>query len=664
MSQTEFPRLFSPLQIGNFTVRNRLVNTTHGTALGEARDLRYLQERARGGVGFMGLHGSDGIFGYAVGPGGHSATPDWDGKAPSPVTDEGVAFYDNRVIPYLRKRADVIHAEGAACYAQMYHLGAAPHAQRMYPALAPSAVADPYDSLMPHPLTTGQIEELIFAFAHGVRRIKEAGLDAAEIHGAHGYLVHEFFSPYFNRRTDQWGGSRENRVRFVLTIIAEARKLVGPDFPIGIRVGLDGDGHHNGLTVDELAEIGALLSDHVAYISVSGGSYSGFGDGFETAYVSPWYKEPGFNVPMAAAMKRKVTCPVIVTGRIADLSIAEGILADGAADMIGMVRALVADPELPRKALEGRAGAVRMCLGLSECHYIGPHRVPMTCAVNAAAAREAEMDIVPAESPKTVLVVGAGPGGLEAARVAALRGHKVFLCDRERVIGGTVRILAMDPNRRNLRDHAVFFENELRKLDVEMLLGHEVTADVVVEFAPDAVVIATGGLPLIPDVPGIGQANVVTGLDVLRGIATVGPRAIVVGGLDRHIAAPTVAEFLVDKGSTVEYISEHLDFAHGAEDGTRLPLMHRMLNKGVTFSALHRLERMEGDTAVLLNTFTRAERRVDGVTVVLACGLVPDDGLERELRGKVATVHVVGDSLAPRRIMHATVEGARAGQAI
>ena len=175
MSQTEFPRLFSPLQIGNFTVRNRLVNTTHGTALGEARDLRYLQERARGGVGFMGLHGSDGIFGYAVGPGGHSATPDWDGKAPSPVTDEGVAFYDNRVIPYLRKRADVIHAEGAACYAQMYHLGASPHAQRMYPALAPSAVADPYDALMPHPLTTGQIEDLIFAFAHGVRRIKEAG---------------------------------------------------------------------------------------------------------------------------------------------------------------------------------------------------------------------------------------------------------------------------------------------------------------------------------------------------------------------------------------------------------------------------------------------------------------------------------------------------------
>jgi hypothetical protein len=253
---------------------------------------------------------------------------------------------------------------------------------------------------------------------------------------------------------------------------------------------------------------------------------------------------------------------------------------------------------------------------------------------------------------------------MEAARVAALRGHHVYLCDRERALGGTPRILARDPNRRNLRDHAVYFERELRRLGVELLLGEEVTADTVVEFAADAVVVATGGVPLIPDVPGINQANVVTGLAVLRGDAIVKGRAVVVGGLDNHIGAPSIAEFLADQGVEVEYLSEQMDFAHGAEDGTRLPLMHRMLTKRVRVSMLHRLARVAHGGCDVMNTFTREGRRVDDATVVLACGLVADDRLAGELRGSVAELHLVGDSLAPRRMMHATVEGARVGMVL
>ncbi len=662
---TGFRRLFEPLRIGDFEVRNRIVNTTHGTALGEARDLGYLQARARGGVGLMGVHASHGIYSYAVGPAPYSRAPEWDHRFPSPVQPDGIAYYDDAVIPSLRRRAEVIHAEGARCFGQVFHLGAAPHQESIAPALAPSAVADPYEALSPHPLTEEEIGELILAFAHAIRRVAEAGLDAAEIHGAHGYLVNQFFSPYFNRRDDRWGGSRENRVRFALEIVRTARQMVRDDFPIGIRVGVDGDGRARGMTIEEQAEIGALLAPHVAWISVSGGSYSGLGDGFEGAYVSPWYREPGFNVPASTLMKRAVgDLPVFVTGRIVDPSIAEGILAEGAADMVGMVRALIADPELPNKAREGRADEVRMCLGMSECHYIGPHRVPMTCAVNAAAGREAELAITPAAAPRTVLVVGAGPAGMEAARVAALRGHHVYLCDRERAIGGTPRILALDPNRRNLRDHAVYFERELRRLGVELLLGEEVGADTVVEFAPDAVVVATGGVPLIPDVPGIDSANVVTGLAVLRGEARVGSHAVVVGGLDNHVGAATIAEHLADRGVAVEYTSEQMDFAHGAEDGTRLPLMHRMLGKGVRVSLMHRLAGVGGDGCEVMQTFTREVRRVEDCTVVLACGLVADDRLARELRGRVGELHVVGDSLAPRRMMHATVEGARVGVAL
>jgi 2,4-dienoyl-CoA reductase-like NADH-dependent reductase (Old Yellow Enzyme family)/thioredoxin reductase len=650
-----FRRLFEPLEIGDFTVRNRIVVTTHGTGLGEARDLRYLQERARGGAGLLGIHSSGGVYGYAVGPGPRSAAPDWDDKGLSPVTPEGVAHYDEIILPGLRRRAEVVHAEGGRCFAQVYHSGAARHGINSNAVMAPSAVQDPYEGLSPHPLTEHEIEELVVAFAHAIRRTKEAGLDAAEIHGAHGYLVNEFLSPYFNRRTDRWGATRADRVRFVLAVIAEARAMVGPDFPIGIRVGVDGDGEHRGLTVDELTEVCRLLGPHVAYVSVSGGNYAGFGDGLETAYVSPWYKEPAFNAAAAAAVKKVVDVPVIVTGRIADAAIAEGILADGSADLVGMVRALIADPDLPNKVRSGRAEDVRMCLGLSECHHIGPHRTPLTCAVNAAAAREDEMEIVPAAHPKTVVVIGAGPAGLETARVAALRGHHVYLADRRRQIGGTPALLAGDPNRRNLRDHAAFFEPQLARLGVEMMLGNEVTAEEMIAFAPEVVVVATGGRPLIPDVPGIESPNVRGVLDVLAGTPVAGA-ALVVAGFDNHLAGPTIAEFLADQGCTVELVSERFDFAGGVEDGTRFMVMQRLLKKGVTVSLLHRLVAVDAAGAVVSGTFGGEERRLEGVTVVLACGLVPDDSLASALDGRLPEVHVIGDALAPRRIMHATLE--------
>ena len=651
-------RLFEPIRIGTVEVPNRIVNTVHGTGLGAERDVRYLQERARGGAGLLGIHSLGGVYGYAVGFGPEQAVPDWDTKALHPLSDDGMRFYDESTIPGLRGRADVIHAEGAVCYAQVYHSGAGRHGQIAGPLVAPSAVADPYEGLVPHPLTEREIEELVWSFAHQIRRIAAAGVDAAEIHAAHGYLVNEFLSPYANRRTDRWGGSPENRVRFVHEVIAAARTLVGPYYPIGIRIGVDGDGSTRGMTVDHLVRTSELLADVVAFVSVSGGNYAGFGDGPELAYVSPWYKEPAFNAEAAAAVRKVVDVPVIVTGRIADVALAESLLAEGVADMIGMVRALIADPDLPRKAREGRVEQIRMCIGMSECHAIGPHRVPMTCAVNAAAAREAEMEIVPAAKPKVVAVIGAGPAGMEAARVAALSGHRVYLADRRRALGGTPAVLALDPNRRNLLDHAAFFEVELRRLGVELLLGNEVEADELVEFGVDAVVVATGGVPIVPEVPGIDSPSVVGALDALQG-GDVGPRAVVVGVHDKHLGPPTIAELLADRGCEVEMVSEQFDFAQGAEDGTRIPLRTRLARKGVRVSMLHGLVRVDSRGPVVVDRLTGEERVVDGATVVLACGMAPDDRLARELDGRVPEVHVIGDALAPRRIMHATLEGAR-----
>jgi 2,4-dienoyl-CoA reductase-like NADH-dependent reductase (Old Yellow Enzyme family)/thioredoxin reductase len=655
-----FRRLFEPLTIGNFTLRNRIVSTPHFSGLPPDRDLQYIEERARGGAGFFGLAAGSGVLEYGVGLGPEGLPGQWDARSPSPATSQGVAFYDDMVIPMLRERANLLHAHGAHGFGQVAHAGASNFRMSMNPLIGPSNVATPVDALTPHALSEDEVEELVFCFAHAIRRIAESGLDAAEIHGAHGYLVNQFLSPYYNRRDDKWGGSLEKRANFALAIIFEAKRLVGNDFPIGIRLGYEGRGEGPGITIDDLVANAKLLEPHVCHISVSGGNGPGIFKSFDVSYLSPWYREPAYNAAAAAAVRRAVKVPVIVTGRIADPALGESLLADGTADLIGMVRALIADPDLPNKAKSGNAGRQRMCLGLSECHHAGKYLTHVTCAVNAAAGRESEMVIVPATKPKTVVVVGAGPAGLEATRVAARRGHKVFLCDQAKELGGTVRILSTDPNRRNLLDHSVYFESELADLDVELVLGYPISADDVVGFGADAVVIATGGRPIIPDIAGIERDNVVFGLDVLRGTAVPGKRVLVVGGSNNHMAAPSIAEFLLDKGHEVQLISEQLDFASAVEDVTRYTLQQRLHCKRIFPQLATRLVAVDSG-ATLCDVLSGEERRVEEVTVVLACGLLPNDALYQELKGKVPELHVIGDAFSPRRIMHATVDGARLG---
>jgi 2,4-dienoyl-CoA reductase-like NADH-dependent reductase (Old Yellow Enzyme family)/thioredoxin reductase len=661
--QGAYRHLLEPLEIGNLVVRNRFLFAPHHTALSEERELSYLQARARGGTGLFGLQTSQGVWDFTIGTANTTAMPAWDDRPIEPQTTAGIRHYDDVVIPHWRRRADVLHREGAKCLGQIYHPGAAPHVQLADAPFSPSGIMDAYDAVASHVLTTDEIESLITTFAHGIRRTREAGLDGAEIHGAHGYLVWQFLSPSTNYRTDRWGGSRQGRLNFVLDILSEARKLVGDDYPIGIRVGVDTDGVSGGLTNDELTELCQLLTPHVEYISVSGGSYTGFGDGYEPAYVSPWYQQAAHNVVSARSIKAKCATPVFVAGRIADPSVAEGILRDGDADMIGMVRALIADPDLPSKLQGGRSTEIRACIGMSECHYIGFHRKPITCAVNASAGREDELAITESPRPGTVVVVGAGPAGMEAARVAALRGHTVYLADRERSIGGTPRLLAQDPNRRNLADIAAYFEGELHRLGVTLMLGNEVSADELVDFAPDEVVIATGGSPFIPSVPGIRGPNVVTALDVLRGSPVDADHVLVVGGVHTHLAPGTIAEYLADQSRSVRLISERMDFASGVEEGTRLPLRQRLSDKHVDIALWHRLASVADGGASVVNTLTGTETFLPGVAVVLACGLVADDRLARQLHERLS-VHVIGDALAPRRIMHATLDGARIATAI
>jgi len=271
-----FRRLFEPLEIGDFTVRNRIVVTTHGTGLGEARDLRYLQERARGGAGLLGIHSSGGVYGYAVGPGPRSATPDWDDKGLSPVTPEGVAHYDEGYPPGPAPPSRSRPLRGGTLLRPGLPLGCSATWHQLERGDGSLGGSGSYEGLSPHPLTEHEIEELVVAFAHAIRRPRRPGSTRRRSTVRTAIWSTSFLSPYFNRRTDRWGATRADRVRFVLAVITEARAMVGPDFPIGIRVGVDGDGEHRGLTVDELIEVCRLLGPHVAYVSVSGGNYAGF----------------------------------------------------------------------------------------------------------------------------------------------------------------------------------------------------------------------------------------------------------------------------------------------------------------------------------------------------------------------------------------------------
>jgi len=666
MSGVSFPRLFSPFNLGGVDLRNRVVCTTHHTALAKDREFAYLKARAQGGAALFGLNAGLGVGNYGIGPGEPGGPAEWDRPPRSALSAEGIRYYDDLLIPGLRERAELLQAEGAKCFGQVAHVGAGQHWPTLRALIGPSNVPDPYDAQIPHALSEGEIEDLIFVYAQGVRRVRDAGMDAAELHGAHGYLIMQFLSPHFNRRVDRWGGPIENRVRFPLAILSAAQALVGPDFPIGIRLGYEGTGTGRGLTYDELARVSALLAPHVAYISISGGSYSGFADGFDGAYVSPWYREPAFNADSARAIRAAAPeVPLLVTGRITDPATAEALIAEGSADLVGMVRALIADPDLPAKARSGKAEQIRYCLGMSECHHIGRHRVPMTCAVNAAAGREDELRIERAPDSKTVVVIGAGPAGMEAARVAALRGHKVYLCDSENRLGGSLRWIARDPNRRHLLDEIVFFETAFHELDVELVLGHRVEPEDVLAFEADAVIVATGGMPIVPDQCAGDGVPVRTAREVLLDPSGLPDDVVVVGGVDAHVAGPTVSEFLADLGHHVTFITEQVDFAAAAEDATRFTLIDRLKRKNIEIALTTRLASIAPDGPIVEDTFgNRESRALPGHAVVLACGLEPDDALYRKLAGKVPSLQVIGDALAPRRVMHATIEGARAAMAI
>lgn len=654
MPTNEFSRVLSPIAVAGLQLKNRMVLTTHNPKMNEARYLAYLEERVAGGVGMVGipiLHetvSSPSFIGTGKMVPAYAADPD---GSPDPESEEGAAYYDEHLLPRLRARAEIIHRHGAYCFGQIANRGAIRLPDTFQPMVSPSGLVDDQVRIASHALTADEVRRVVRLFARSAARIKKAGVDGVEIHATHGYLVEQFLSPITNQRSDRYGGDADRRMRFLLEIIEEIQSLCG-DFPIGMRISGYQD-VEGGMRTEDIKAIVARTAPSLAYVNITAGTIGALQKGVVAPYVASSFIPSGFNVPAAAQIKEVCPVPLIVTGRINDPWQMEGILESGHADMIGLTRALIADPQLPRKMAEGQAQHVRKCAGINECHF--PDRVS-ACPVNPMAGRELELQIKLIDKPKRVLIVGGGPAGLEAARIASARGHQVTLVEKSQQLGGNIALLVRDPSRKEMGSLIETLVREVRAQGVEILLGTEATPAFIAAHQPDATVIAVGAEPVVPVVDGMDRSQVFSPLDILEDTARVGQRVLVVGGMNDHLGPVLAALYLADQGKQVTLLSENMGIGQGLEWSIQHFLMKRLLEKEVHLLPLTELVQA-ATVPVLRNTFTKKRFEGEAIdSIVFATGNAP-----RSFPEIAGEVYRIGDCLAPRRLVHATLDGARVG---
>src|SRR2546427_7085728 len=542
---SELRSLFSQIQVGRLTLKNRIYSSGHAEAMAEGgrpgeRLRRYHEAKARGGCALTIFGGSSSV---------HPSSPAAAWKQ--------IANHDDSIIPAYRAIADAVHQHGCLVFTQLTHMGRRAQAdgEEANVLLAPSQIPERVHREVPHELEGEQIAELVRAFGEAARRCRDGGLDGVEISMAHNHLIDQFWSPLFNQRLDDYGGSLENRMRFGVEVLREIRRRVGSDIVVGARISGD-ELTRGGLTAADMAEIARRLaaSGLIDFLSIIGGGAHTYE--LQAAAVPNMSYAAGVYAPLAAAIKHAAPgMPIFHASRIVDPVHADRAVAAGDIDVVGMTRALIADPDLPRKAREGRLDDIRTCVGANEgCIDRIYQGKPVTWIQNPATGREAELGDVRPATAKHVVVVGGGVAGLEAARVAALRGCRVVLMEKAAELGGQVLLAACAPARAEYAGIVRFLAGQVRQLGVDVRLGVEATAALVLGERPDAVVVATGSHPYIPPVPGSDGKHVVTDRDVLGGEATVGSNVVVIDDVHTEQALST-AELVLDQGKRVEVIS-------------------------------------------------------------------------------------------------------------
>ena len=661
--------LWTPFQLRTIELRNRFVMLAHWNGLDApdgtpTEDLAaYYAARARGGVGLI-VTGS-----HAVHPSGQMS-PNY-GRA-----------WDRKAIPARRRLVEAVHPHGAHVFAQLTHGG---HTTLSHPPRelwAPTQMPEPCARYNTVEMGPAEIEAVVEGFAASAANMRDAGFDGVEIKVGHDGLLRSFVSPFFNRREDAYGGTFENRMRLPLEVLAATRDAVGPDWLISIRLCLH-EYTPFGYDLDYgLAVARALAaSGHVDLFCSDAGSFSSF-----------WMEIPPAAVPqlafndLNAALKRATPLPVVAFGRIKNPVDAERILQQGDADLIGMARQLIADPELPNKVRDGRLREVRPCIACNDaCILQVMQRNPIRCVQNPAAGRERRGALMPATTPRHVAVAGGGPAGLSAAVTLARRGHRVTLFERDAEPGGLIRLAARQPLHAEIGESALHLASEAERRRVELRLGVEATADAIEALGPDAVVVATGSRPYLPGrdsrdgpspplateglwasmgglVPGLADdPRVVSADDVMSGRVEAGRRVVL---LDRnaHWEACGTAEFLLEAGRQVEFVTP-LAVAGADLEPSNAALFHKRVRpRGLRITANADIRSIAPDGVVVIDLYTNEERTLRDVdTIVLAIGRRSNDALYRALRERLPTFRI-GDCRAPRLLQHAIFDGDAIGR--
>jgi len=649
-----FAQLFSPLQLRHKQLRNRIVFGAHTANMAEQgipgdRHLGYYLERARGGAAMI-----------VVEPVPVHAT--------AVLTRGNMRHSSDAIIEPLRRITDACHAEGAVMLQQLYHVGQHGDFDNSYTAhWSPSGLPSYHDAEGSHAMREAEIEEIIGGFVAAAVRAQQAGFDGVELFGAYNGLIEQFWLPWSNRRDDRWGGGIDNRMRFTRRIIEDTRQRVGEDFIIGLNASVD-SGVEIALKIDDLCAIAQWLDRRrlIDYISCGTGGY------FNFAELMPTFQfADKLGAPLAEALRQVVQhAKVMAESHIRTPENANQVVASGQADMVSIVRGQIADPHLANKARSGRADEVRGCISCNQmCWGRRSRDYWISCLVNPSAGREFEWGgdrFTPAARPRHILVVGGGPAGLEAARIAAERGHRVTLAEAGPVLGGAFRLAGLQPRRAQILDLLAWYERALARLGVDLRLNTPIDAEDVPAFAADAIVVATGSLPSATGfqrpwpqqsvMPGVDQPNVWSVEDVMGKLARPGKHVLLVddtgdwrgGGTAWHLAETGHQVTIVCGWPMVGYWIQRT-----AGDG---PLRARLAQLGARWLTESVVTQWHGDGASVRSLLDGSEHRVAADALVLATTNTPQTGLVDALRNAHAACHVVGDAVAARLAVHAIYE--------